>query len=251
VSESLEAQIAPFRDAIQQPAWLETLGAVTAAAAAMQPTLDALAHTAEIQWKIGGGAPSPIDFETATEAVAAATIEANEALLSLAASESPQDRIRLLASFFQSLARLFERFKANTVKEVQEAGLFFLISTALVLADVVDQMDGSNLGPEDRVQFEQVQSGMRELREQLTQVEALADDADAKFVDGLPKAEVRVHANVRLEPNQSSIRIHRLASGEIVAVAGRRGRWRQIVYRDALTSRLAMGWVYHSSLKEL
>ena len=156
VSEALDIG-ASMRALVDTTRWMETLGAVSMAAASMQPTLDAFARSIESQWM--REATTLRASRTATEieidawALRQETNSANEALAKLAASDTPVDQLRWITSFFQAIARLFDHFQTNTVKEIQQAGLFFMLSAALMLAEVLDRIEDSDFGPSDRTEL--------------------------------------------------------------------------------------------------
>jgi hypothetical protein len=244
-----------FQQTITSAGAQEWLTGLTAMAAAMQPVMAAAARAAEfnliVQVATLQASETESEFETDARIIRQGAADANDALQMLVASGTPEERINYFAAFIGAISRLFELVRGNTAKEIVEGGLFFWFSVAIMLFDAFEMLQPSELSPHDRTAIEQVQASVRDLNSQLKHFQSIVDGADAEFLANKARAEVRRYANVRVQPRQSAQRIHRLASGDEVAIVGTDENWRKVVYRDPLSGQLSTGWVYKSSIRPL
>ncbi|MBV9900338.1 MAG: hypothetical protein JOZ90_04485 [Alphaproteobacteria bacterium] len=254
-TRALEAQSQAIAALLGTSDWQRERASLSAAAEAMRPSMAAIARSAALRratdaatLRLSAGKGEAEDPHLAAFAEESAV--ASAVLSSLAEADDPQESIRHLAEFLKVLTRIFDRLGKNTVREITEAGLVTLFVMAVTLLDAFGPKEPAELGQGDKAALADIRGEVETLRERLSAYERVLESADREFTEDLPRATARTQAKVRFLPDGSSPLVYRLKNGEVVAVASRKGRWRQVIFRDSLTDQLSRGWVYASSLSE-
>ena len=254
-ADSMQANADAMARVFSSIEFQDQISAVSRAAADLMPNMAAISASAEMLRKIEiatlkASAQHAVSLSADLEFIALQTDLADRAIANLAETNDPSQVVHLLTNLVCVLASFFQRFRENTVREVTEMGLIGLIVIAIAVIDAIPEPHVTELSSADREQVEAVDEQLASLREQLHALGQAMRQADEQFVAGLPRAETKSFANVRIEPSGSSRRLYRLGAQTPVAIAERRGHWRKVVYRDELTNSLSRGWVYSSSLTE-
>ena len=79
-----------------------------------------------------------------------------------------------------------------------------------------------------------MQEEIETLQEKIDQILAAAAAADNAYLEGLPRAELKREAAIRREPQGKALVLTRGGKGLELAIKESRGKWRLVVYRDAL-----------------
>ncbi|ARS28303.1 hypothetical protein KC8_13550 [Sphingomonas sp. KC8] len=136
-------------------------------------------------------------------------------------------------------------------KEIKGVGAIKLIELMLIAITIWHLMVPADLSPAEQKAFTEMNVKIEAVQDKLDKIVTANEAADASYVEGLPRAELKRDAAIRREPQGKAPVLMRGVEGTQLAVKEARGKWRLVVYRDLLADQLSEGWVYAPAVQML
>jgi hypothetical protein len=172
--------------------------------------------------------------------------EAFLAATELEQTEAPEEGERLVGAFAALL---------DFMGKVHDSrgGKSFMLFTAVIgflttLWQWIPNEAPSGLPAAQAKAYEEALNGLRELTKIVERFDASDQALDEAYVSYLPRAEAKRKAMIRVSPERDSLVLYKAPIGTPLAIIRTEGRWKEVVYREPLTNRLARAWVYGSSI---
>lgn len=196
-------------------------------------------------------ASAQVVAKSAVVMAAEQVLEAHRLIEAIGQAESPEQTAGLLTALVSLVAAIFSGFGENTLKELRGIGAFRLIELLLMAFAILHMVVPAELSPAEQKVVTEMKVEIATLEDKLGQIVAANEAANEAYVADLPRAELKRDAAIRRDAQGKAPMLMRGTKGTPLAVKDSRGKWRLVVYRDALTDQLSEGWVYAPAVQLL
>jgi hypothetical protein len=188
------------------------------------------------------------DEVSIAEDVAARMIEAQEIIEALGEVETPEEGIALYFSFLTIFTTFFVRFGENTLDELRKLGLVGLIGLISAAYTFIPNEQQSGQSQEQATEFADLRVAVEAMQAQLQIAQETDQALNDAFTKGLARGELNRKSNFRSSPAKDASKIATASAGTPIALIGKKGRWKHVVFRDSLTGQLLQGWVFGTAV---
>lgn len=183
--------------------------------------------------------------------VAEQVLEAHGLIEAIGHADSQAQSIGLFAQLLSLVGTIFSGLQENTLKEIKGVGAIKLIELVLIAITIWHMMVPADMSPAEQRAFTEMNVKIEAVQDKLDKIVTANEAADASYVEGLPRAELKRDAAIRREPQGKAPVLMHGVTGMQLAVKEARGKWRLVVYRDLLTDQLSEGWVFAPAVQML
>jgi len=181
--------------------------------------------------------PEPPDLDADVEEAMRRTLD------SLAESDSTEEILKGLNSYLDAVADALKRLTGEGVSARAILGALLAVMTII---SFYRSFLPADLSEEDRARLIQLERRGDAIERGVARIVAAVDDVEAAHLHDSLRMRLSRATRIRSAPARNAALLHALKEGETVALTGRSGRWRRIVYLDPVSGELAEGWLYGS-----